>query len=63
MKGNKVSMKRNLIAIFFILLLNLIMLSGCYDSRGIEELAYVTAIGLDVSQHGESAYPSFNGLE
>ena len=51
MKGNKVSMKRNLIAIFFILLLNLIMLSGCYDSRGIEELAYVTAIGLDVSEN------------
>ena len=44
-------MKRKLIAIFFILLLNLTLLSGCYDSRGIEELAYVTAIGLDVSEN------------
>ena len=26
-------------------------LSGCYDSRGIEELAYVTAIGLDLSEN------------
>lgn len=32
-----------------ILLINLNMLSGCYDSRGIEDLAYVTALGIDIS--------------
>ena len=44
-------MKKKLFIIFCILLLNLTLLSGCYDSRGIEELAYVTAIGLDVSDN------------
>lgn len=34
--------------IFFILITNITTLSGCYDSRGIEDLAYVTALGIDI---------------
>ena len=34
-----------------ILLVNLVFLSGCYDARGIEDLAYVTALGLDISDN------------
>ena len=34
-----------------VLLILLFTLSGCYDSRGIEELAYVTAIGLDTDEN------------
>lgn len=33
---------------FFILITNITTLSGCYDSRGIEDLAYVTALGIDI---------------
>jgi spore germination protein KC len=44
-------MKKKIFIIFCILLLNLTLLSGCYDSRGIEDLAYVTAIGLDISEN------------
>lgn len=44
-------MKNKLLPVFCILVLNLTILSGCYDSRGIEELAYITAIGLDVSEN------------
>ena len=43
-------MKKKIFIIFCILLLNLTLLTGCYDSRGIEDLAYVTAIGLDISE-------------
>lgn len=39
------------IIIIFILLINLFLLSGCYDSRGIEDLAYVTAIGIDIDNN------------
>ena len=31
----------------------LFMLTGCYDATGIEELAYVVAIGLDVNDNNE----------
>lgn len=44
-------MKKKIFIVFCILLLNLTLLSGCYDSRGIEDLAYVTAIGLDISEN------------
>ena len=44
-------MKRKIISIICILLMTLISLTGCYDARGIEELAYATAIGLDVSDN------------
>lgn len=44
-------MKRKFIAILCILLITLISLTGCYDARSIEELAYATAIGLDVSDN------------
>lgn len=37
--------------ILCILFTNLTLLSGCYDSRGIEELAYATALGLDISDN------------
>lgn len=36
--------------IICILLVLLTTLSGCYDARGVEELAYVTALGLDLSE-------------
>ncbi len=42
-------MKTKLFLILCILLITLTSLSGCYDSRGIEDLAYATAMGLDVS--------------
>ena len=44
-------MKRKIISIICILIITLISLTGCYDARGIEELAYATAIGLDVSDN------------
>lgn len=47
----KYFMKKRFFAITCILLITLFTLSGCYDARGIEELAYATAIGLDVSDN------------
>lgn len=44
-------MKTKLFIILCILLITVTLLSGCYDSRGIEDLAYATAIGLDVSEN------------
>jgi len=44
-------MKIKIISIILILLITLTTLTGCYDARGIEELAYATAIGLDVSDN------------
>lgn len=41
---------------FFTLILLLIILfnlSGCYDAKGIEQLAYAVAIGLDVTDDNE----------
>lgn len=35
--------------ILSILFINLFLLSGCYDARGIEDLAYVTALGIDIT--------------
>ena len=43
---------RKIILISSILILTLPLLSGCYDARGIEDLAYVTALGLDISENG-----------
>ena len=43
------------IIILFILSLLLVTLSGCYDSRGIEDLAYVTALGIDTGDNNELA--------
>ena len=42
-------MKIKLLIIISILILTLTTLSGCYDARGIEDLAYVTALGIDIS--------------
>lgn len=44
-------MKRRILSIMCVLILLLTMLSGCYDARGLEELAYATALGLDVSEN------------
>ena len=40
-----------LLLLICILLFFLTQLSGCYDARGIEDLAYVTAIGIDVADN------------
>lgn len=40
------------ILIVAIFILTLTQLSGCYDARGIEDLAYVTALGIDVTDNG-----------
>ena len=42
--------KKNLL-ILIIMLTCLFNLTGCYDAHGIEDLAYATAIGLDVSDN------------
>lgn len=42
---------KKIVIIIFILLINLFLLSGCYDSRGIEDLAYVTALGIDINDN------------
>lgn len=47
----RIKFKKSLI-LTCILLINLIMLSGCYDARGIEDLAYVTALGIDIEKNG-----------
>ncbi|MGI6669258.1 MAG: hypothetical protein ACOX4M_07655 [Acetivibrionales bacterium] len=36
-----------------VLLLNLFLLTGCFDQREIDELAYPMAIGLDVGEANE----------
>ncbi|MBP3502279.1 MAG: hypothetical protein J6K42_02210 [Clostridia bacterium] len=41
---------------FFTLILLLIILfnlTGCYDAKGIEQLAYAVAIGLDITDDNE----------
>lgn len=43
-------MKTKVFLILSILSISLTLLSGCYDSRGIEDLAYATAMGLDISE-------------
>lgn len=37
--------------IIVLLLITLTQLSGCYDARGIEDLAYVTALGIDIADN------------
>ena len=47
---------KKIIKKFFIictLLIILFNLTGCYDAHGIEELAYVIAIGLDIAENNE----------
>ncbi len=43
-------MKTKFLVFLCILSIILTLLSGCYDYRGIEDLAYATAMGLDVSE-------------
>lgn len=40
-------MTKKFIVLLLILILSLFSLSGCYDARGVETLAYAVAIGLD----------------
>ncbi|MGE5612989.1 MAG: Ger(x)C family spore germination protein [Bacillota bacterium] len=40
-------------SLVFALLLNLFLMTGCYDQREIDELAYPMAIGLDVGEANE----------
>ena len=47
-----VKTKLKTLLFIFILLISLTQLSGCYDARGIEDLAYVTALGIDVTDNG-----------
>lgn len=42
-------MRKKYIVLILILLFSLFCLTGCYDSRGIETLAYVVALGIDKS--------------
>lgn len=44
-------MKIKYVFIILILLFSLVCLSGCYDSRGIETLAYVVALGIDKGEN------------
>lgn len=44
-------MKYKLISIICILSILCTLLSGCYDARGVEDLSYATAIGLDTSDN------------
>ena len=44
-------MKIKYVFLILILLFSLVCLSGCYDSRGIETLAYVVALGIDKSDN------------
>jgi len=58
------SIKKRLLNMFFnniifkyaflivVLTFTLTQLSGCYDARGIEDLAYVTALGIDIADNG-----------
>lgn len=39
------------LSIICILAITLTQLSGCYDARGIEDLAYVTALGIDLTEN------------
>lgn len=48
-------MKRAFRNIYVVLVLFLVLFnfSGCYDATGIEELAYVVALGLDLTENNE----------
>ena len=46
----KLLIKRFLL-IICVLVIILTSLSGCYDARGIEDLAYVTALGIDITDN------------
>ena len=43
-------MKTKLLSLFMLILIMLSTLTGCYDAHGIEDFAYATAIGIDISE-------------
>lgn len=43
-------MKLKITLLLFILIFCCLFLTGCYDARGVESLAYVMALGLDVGE-------------
>lgn len=47
-------MKIKKFIVIALLTITLFSLSGCYDERGIEDLAYATALGLDIEEEGIS---------
>lgn len=47
-------MKIKKFIVIALLIILLFSLSGCYDERGIEDLAYATALGLDIEEEGIS---------
>lgn len=52
LKGMDFYMKKiRIISFMCIFVFSLTTLSGCYDSRGIEDLAYVTALGIDITDN------------
>lgn len=44
-------MKKKLLSLFLILSISSFLLTGCYDARGIETLAYALAIGIDEGEN------------
>lgn len=43
-------MKTKILPLFMIIVTILFSLTGCYDAHGIEDFAYATAIGIDISE-------------
>ncbi len=62
-------MKRKLLCLFLILTLCMFSLTGCYDSKGIEDLSYAIALGIDKGENNaiklsiQFATPSASGGE
>ena len=50
-KSKKFRTCKKILTLLCILVINLTLLSGCYDARGIEDLAYVTALGFDIDDN------------
>lgn len=44
-------MKRKLLSLILILSISTFLLTGCYDARGVETLAYALAIGIDEGEN------------
>ena len=44
-------MIKKIIAIFLVIIVCLVSLTGCYNAEGLENLAYAVAIGLDKGEN------------
>ncbi len=47
-------MRKKIVVVFVALLLNITILSGCWSKKDLNELAIVTAIGIDKMEDGYS---------